>query len=86
MLKRFTKTKTRCPVVVYEEINAVFWKEKDPKMTKKTKNFQIFKVLSSFCQIFDRICGKRSTWYKVCCPVGVSEEIMAVFLLKKVSN
>ena len=65
MLKKFTKTRTRCPVVVYEEINAVFWKEKDPKMTKKTNNFQIFNV---FKQIFDGICGlecwKRSTWYK----------------------
>ena len=55
MLKRFTKTRTRCPVVVYEEINAVFWKEKDPKMTKKTKNFQIFNVFKNFCHIFDRI-------------------------------
>ena len=57
MLKRFTKTKTRCPVVVYEEINAVFWKEKDPKMIKKTKNFQILTFLSRFCQILDRIRG-----------------------------
>ena len=52
MLKRFTKTKTRCPVVVYEEINAVFWKEKDPKMTKNTKNFQIFNVFKQFLSNF----------------------------------
>ena len=52
MLKRFTKTRTRCPVVVYEEINAGFWKEKDPKMTEKTKNFQIFNVLKQFLSNF----------------------------------
>ena len=57
MLKKFTKTKTRCPVVVYEEINAVFWKEKDPKMTKKTKISRFLTFSSSFCQIFDRIRG-----------------------------
>ena len=48
MLEKLTKTRTRCPVVVYEEKNAVFWKEKDPKMTKKTKNFQIFNVSKQF--------------------------------------
>ena len=52
MLKRFTKTRTRCPVVVYEEINAVFWKEKDPKMTKKTKKFQIFYIFKQFLSNF----------------------------------
>ena len=52
MLKKFTKTKTRCAVVVYEEINAVFWTEKDPKMTKKTKNFQIFNVFKQFLSNF----------------------------------
>ena len=48
MLKRFTKTKTRCPVVVYEEINAVFWKEKDPKKDKENQKFQIFNVFTQF--------------------------------------
>ena len=59
MLKKFTKRRTRCPVVVYEEIKAVFWKQKDPKMTKKTKAkiFRFLTFLSNFCQIFDRICG-----------------------------
>ena len=57
MLKKFTKTRTRCPVVIYEEINAVFRKEKDPKMTKKTKISRFLTFLSNFCQIFDRICG-----------------------------
>ena len=42
MLKRLTKTKTRCPVVVYEEINAVFWKEKKPKNDKENQKFPDF--------------------------------------------
>ena len=52
MMKRFKKTQTRCPVVVYEKINAVFLKEKDPKMTKKTKIFQIFNVFMQFLLTF----------------------------------
>ena len=52
MLKKFTNTRTRCPVVIYEEINAVFWKEKDPKMTKKNKNFQIFNVFKHILSNF----------------------------------
>ena len=44
MLKRFNKARIDCPVVVFEEINAVFWKEK-PKMTKK---FPIFNVFMQF--------------------------------------
>ena len=42
MLKRFNKAIISCPVVVYEEINAVFWKEKDPKMTKKIPISKVF--------------------------------------------
>ena len=87
MLKRFTKTRTCCPVVVYEEINAVFWKEKDPKMTKKTKKFQIFYVFKQFLSNIRQNSRtkmlKTINMVQVCCPVGVSEEIMAVFYLKK---
>ena len=84
MLKRFTKTRTRCPVVVYEKINAVFWKEKDPKMTKETKNFQIFNVFMQFLSNFRSNSWTRMlktiNMVQVCCPVGVSEEIMSVFI------
>ena len=66
MLKRFDKTRTRCTVVVYKEINAVFWKEKDLKMTT-TKNSRFLTFLCNFCQIFEKLrgleCRKRSTWY-----------------------
>ena len=86
-LKRFTKTRTRCLVVVYEEINAVFWKEKDPKMTKKTENFQILNVSMQFLSNFRKNSWTRMlktiNMVQVCCPVGGSEEIMAVFYLKK---
>ena len=54
MLKNFNKTRTRCPVVVYEEINAVFSERKRPKNDKK---IPIFTVLCNFCQIIDRVRG-----------------------------
>ena len=52
MLKRFIKASIRCPVVVYEEIEAVFLERKNPKMTK-------YFVLRfhALRQIFDRLCG-----------------------------
>ena len=50
-LKRFTKTRTRCPVVVYED-KCGFLERKRPKNDKKKQKFQIFnvfiQVLSSF--------------------------------------
>ena len=52
MLKRFTKTTTRCPVVVNEEINAVFLERKRPKNDKETKNFQIFNAFKQFLSNF----------------------------------
>ena len=77
-------------MVVYEKTNAVFWKEKDPKMTKKTKNFQIFNVFMQFLSNFRSNSWTRMlktiNMVQVCCPVGVSEEIMSVFYLKKVSH
>ena len=51
MLKRFNKARIRCPVVVYEEINAFFWKEKDPKMKKKNN----FPDLQRFYAIFVKV-------------------------------
>ena len=48
MLKGFTKTRTRCPVVVYEDINAVFGNKKTQKRTKKTKNFPKITKVSKF--------------------------------------
>ena len=37
MLKKINKARMRCPVVLYEEIKAVFKKQKEPKKAKKTK-------------------------------------------------
>ena len=47
MLERFNKARTRCPVAIYEEINAVF-RGKNPKMTKH----QNFPDLQRFYAIF----------------------------------
>ena len=56
MLKTFKKARTRCPIVFYEEIIAVFPNEQDlkmtPKMTKKTQNFPVFKVFLPFLSQF----------------------------------
>ena len=51
MLKRFNKARIRCPVVVHDEINAVFWEEKDPRRTK-TKMFPIFNVFMQLLSNF----------------------------------
>ena len=48
MLKRFNKAQIRCPVVVYEQINAVL-KRKTPK---NAKNFPIFNVFKKFLSNF----------------------------------
>ena len=67
MLKNFNKARIDCPVVVYQEINAVFWIEKTQKRQKKTKNFPILNVSMKFLSIFDRLrgleCWKQSTWH-----------------------
>ena len=68
MLKRINKKRIRYRVVVYEEINA-FFLEKDPKMTKIPKIFQLSESFSFFCQFFDRLrgleCFKGSTRKKL---------------------
>ena len=33
MVEKFKRARIRCPIVVYEDKNVVFWQEKDPKMT-----------------------------------------------------
>ena len=67
MLKRLMKERICCPKVVYEEVNAVFWEDKDPKMTKKPKIVQFLTFFCNFCQIFDKLrkleCWKCSTWH-----------------------
>ena len=51
MFKMSKMAGIRCQVEVYEDLNAVFWKEKDKKW-KTNKNFPIFNVLCNFCRIF----------------------------------
>ena len=79
-----------CPVVVYEEINADFLERKGPKNDKKTKNFPIVNVFMQFLSNF-----RKTSWIRmlktlnmalVRCPVGFSEEIIAILQLKKISN
>ena len=56
MLKTFNKARICCPVFVYEEINAFFWKEKDPNVTNLQKLLNLT-FLCKFCQFFDRSHG-----------------------------
>ena len=60
MLKTFNKAQTRCPIVFYEEINAVFFKRKILlKMTKIT-NFPDFQ---SFYATFVKFSTDFVDWY-----------------------
>ena len=55
MLKTLNVALVRCPVVVYEEIIAVFQIKKsqiDTENDKKPQNFHFSKFVHSFCQIF----------------------------------
>ena len=65
MLKRFNNARIGCPVVVYEEINAVLLESKRPKNDKNPKIFLFLKFLCNFCESFDRLrgleCFKGST-------------------------
>ena len=87
MLKRFDEKRIRCPVVVYEEINAVlFWKEEDPERQKpKISRFLTF--LCNFCQfLVDSVDFNLGTAQQGTSPLGFSEEIIAVSQMKKNSN
>ena len=64
MLKRVNKERTRCPVVFYEEIIAVFKLKESQigtEIDKSSRLFELSKFLCSFCQIFDRL---RALEYK----------------------
>ena len=85
MLKRFKKDCIHCPVVVYD-IDAVFWEEKHPKMTKNNKKFLVFKVFMQSLSYF-----RWTSWIRMMrmlnmalirCPVEFSEKIVAVFQIK----
>ena len=45
MLKRLNKARFRCPVVVYDEMNAVILGRKRPKSDKNPKIFHFSKFL-----------------------------------------
>ena len=83
MLKTFKKARTRCPIVFYEEIIAVFSNEQDlkmtPKMTKKPKfsSFQSFSAISvTISSPWIRML-KTFIRVKIRCPVVFYEEIIA---------
>ena len=57
MLERFTKTRTRCPIVVYGDKCGFLERKRPKKGQRKPKISRFLTFLSNFCQIFDRIRG-----------------------------
>ena len=81
------KVRICCPVVFYEEINAVSKRKITPKW-QSPKFFRFLTFLCNFCQIFDRL-----DWNVEKSEQGTSslsgrlfEELIAVFKLKNISN
>ena len=54
MLKMFNMALIRCPLGLFEEIVAVFWKKMSPIDTEKDKNL---KDLGIFSKFFHCLCG-----------------------------
>ena len=60
LLNTFNKARTRCPIVFYEKIIAVFQIKRDQidaENDKKPEMSQFSTFLTSFCQVFNRLRG-----------------------------
>ena len=90
MLKRFNNARIRCPVVVYEEINAVFLERKRPKNDKKKQKYPDFKhCYAIFVKLSIDFVDKNvdnAQHGTSSLSSRLSEEIIAVFQMKKIDT